>query len=168
MTELEKMGFIVQPISKTCTPFEKWVGSSLKDFKINIKLLTTGEQMEVAKRLSNDSPATIVFSSKLHLLSRAIQMINDKPVISDEELKQYRVDNKIDDQVEFTSIDYTVIFLKKLPTQAIDALTYEYDVLQNEFAAKLLGVDLPNLASELKIKTVEVGPENESTNEKGN
>lgn len=168
MTELERMGFIVQPISKTCTPFSKWAGSQLKDFNVTIKLLTTGEQMEVARRLSNDSPTTLVFSSKLHLLSRAIISINGKPIISDDELKQYRTDNKIDDQVEFTSLDYAILFLKKLPTQAIDALTYEYDVLQNEFVAKLLGVALPDLAGELKINTAEVGPENESVDKKGN
>lgn len=163
-TELEKLGYSISPISKTVTPFETWLGSSIKEWTITIQLLTTGEQMEMARSISNDSPAVLMFSSKIHLLAFSIKAINNQPVITDEQLKQYRNDNKTDEN--FTIHDYVVLFLKKLPTQAIDALTIAYDNLQNEYAAKLLGVPLPDA---LKIKTsIDAGLINESPNKKGN
>lgn len=150
MNSLEQMGYIVKPIIKIFTPFEKWEGSRLKDWEITLQLLTTGDQIEVARAIAEDAPTVLGYTAKIQSLAKALRAINGEPIITEEQLSVYRTEHKSPD---LTSHDYIILYLKKLPEHVVDAMIFSYNQLQDAFAAQLLGKPLPDALTIAKVES---------------
>ncbi len=162
MNLLEQMGYIVKPITQVFTPFDAWTGSQLQDWKVTLQLLTAGDQIDIARRIAEDAPTVLVYTTKVQLLAKALKAINGEPILTSDQLDVYREAHK---SPEFTSIDYILLYLKKLPEPAIDAMIYAYSQLQDIFAARLLGKPLPDALKVAKVEplTDQEEPQNEET-----
>ncbi len=147
MNILERISFEAQPITKTFKPFEKWKGSNLKDYEVVLQIVNVGDQIEIGRFVANEPMTSLQYAMKIHLLAKAIKSINGSPIITEEELKNYRETHKTSN--DFSSHDFVVIYLKKFSEQVINALYFAYEDLQNEYAAQLVGKPLPDV---LKIK----------------
>jgi len=150
MNLLEQMGYIVKPITKTFTPFKTWEGSELKDWKITLQLLTVGDQIDISRQIAEDAPSVLVYTTKVHILAKALKAINGDPILTPEQLEVYREEHK---SPEFTLHDYVLLYLKKLPEQVIDAMAFSYNQLQDMFAERLLGKPLPDVLKVAKTKS---------------
>lgn len=151
MNALEQMGYIVQPITKVFTPFKTWEGSRLKDWKITLRLLTSGDQIEVARRIAEDAPTVLIHTTKIQILVKALKAINDEPTVTSDQLNIYCEEHKSPD---LTSDDYILLYLKKLTDPVIDAMIFAYHQLQDEYAESLLGKPLPDALKVVRVEPV--------------
>jgi len=153
MNVLEEIGFHVQPIRKKFKPFQKWRGTSLIDYEVELQIITVNDQIRISHTLSQEPVLSLQYTMKIELLACALKLINGRPIISDEEFSDYKAGNKVAD--DFSCHDYIVLKLKQFPEQVINALYFTYEELQNAYVKKLCGDDLP---ADLKLNTSEKTP----------
>jgi hypothetical protein len=159
MNVLETIGMNVYPIKKIFTPFKEWQGTALADYKVELQIITVGDQIRLGRTLAQESMLAMQYSMKVELLAYALRSINGNSIVTDDELADYKTQNRVGE--DFSHHDYVVMRLKQFPEQVINALYFAYEDLQNEYVKTLKGGDLP---ADLKLKSTEPGSQ-ESQNE---
>jgi hypothetical protein len=147
MNILEMIGMSVQPIKKTFTPFKEWQGTPIKNYQVELQVITVGDQIRIGRTLAQESMLAMQYAMKVELLSYALQTLDDKPLVTDEDFADYKEQNRVSD--DFSRHDYIVMRLKQFSEQVVNALYFAYEDLQNEYVKMLKGGDLPE---DLKLK----------------
>ena len=139
MSMLEQLGVQTCGLSQTLAPFEKWQGSPVQSWTVEMRLLTMGDLVEVARLTGNVAALELSYLTKVHLLAKCVTMINGKEVVTSEELEEYNKDHNLAGNNTISLFDYKVLFVKKLSEAVVTRLTFMYDEMVNQYIAALLG-----------------------------
>lgn len=142
MSMLEQLGVQTCGIHETLTPFEKWQGSSVQSWTIEMRLLTMGDLVEVARLTGNVSALELSYLTKVHLLSKCVTMINGKEIVTSEELEEYNKEHNLAGNNAISLFDYKILFVKKLSEAVVTRLAFMYDEMVNRYIASLLGTSV--------------------------
>ena len=126
-------------IRQTFSPFELWMESPVKDYTVTMQLLTMGDVIDIARVLRKTDPIEAVHLSKVHTVARAIQEINDRPVVSDELLEEYNKEHARTGFDKIGALDFKVLFILQFSDQVVDRLAFCYEELQQEYLKGLIG-----------------------------
>jgi hypothetical protein len=162
---LEKLGIETRGLEDTITPFQSWIESSIRDWKVTLRMLTIGELAELAERISHASSSVeMTYLSKIHLLATALIDINNVPIVSEEEVEKYNKDHNLSGSQSISSYNYKVLLIKKLSELVINTLVVEYDKMQERYMRAHLGKipsdEIFNLRTDLSKVMNNVSPDN--------
>ncbi len=163
---LEQLGITTRGLEETIKPFLPWAGSPIQQWEICLRMLNTGDLVDLAQKTSNVSPMEAAYLSKIHLLAKALISINNNPVVTAEDVETYNNEHNLTGVHAISMYDYKVLFIKKLTELVINRLVFAYDEMQDRYVSKILGKPLPD---ELKTATInnvdlsKVGTDDEST-----
>lgn len=163
----EVLSYITRMDRAKVKPFKTWKGSKVQDWEVEIELLDVGENIEVSKAVANLSFTVMAWAVKVETLARCIIMINGESFITQEQLNAYNKEHNLEEKDRISVFEYRKILINKWDQVTVDALTAEYNKLQEAQQTKLLGGGEKGPDPEGENKTKEVQKkETESTVEK--
>jgi hypothetical protein len=162
---LEKLGIATCGLEQTITPFKSWKESPVKEWKIVLRMLTTGELVELAEKTAHTASSAVGISylSKVYLLATALVSINNQPVATDEDVENHNKEYSLFGAQKISLYDYKVILIKKLSEPVVNTLVIAYDSVQDQYMRKHFGeniVDSQQQKSDLDL--LSKVPNNES------
>lgn len=164
----EVLSYITRMDRAKVKPFKTWKGSKVQDWEFEIELLNVGENIEVSKAVADLSFTVMAWAVKVETLARCIIMINSESFITQEQLNAYNKEHNLEEKDRISVFEYRKILINKWDQVTVDALTAEYNKLQEAQQTKLLGGEKgPDPQGEDKTKKVQKKEtETESTVEK--
>lgn len=135
----EVLSYITRMDKAKVKPFKTWKGSKVQDWEFEIELLDVGKNIEVAKAVADLSFTVMAWAVKVETLAKCIIMINGESFITQEQLDVYNKEHNLEEKDCISVLEYRKILINKWDQVTVDALTAEYNKLQEAQQTKLLG-----------------------------
>lgn len=137
-SSLESLGALVGTGLYKVKPFKDWKGTSEWKEKIfTFRLCNAGEVLDIASSVKTTNENERVIQTKIEILSRALYLVNESPLISQEELTKYNENNK----TEFSSQrEWIAVYLRNLENVVLNRLYAIYEALEYKQIRQLQGV----------------------------
>jgi hypothetical protein len=154
----EVLAHITQMPKTKVKPFEKWQGSSVKDWEFEIELLNVGQNIEISNAVANFPISALSWLLKLELLARCILKINGEPFGTQEDLDTYNKEHNLEGENQISLLELRKIWMRKWDQVVVNSLEEEYNTLDQEHQKKLLGgvIKPENLQEEEKKEAEKV------------
>jgi hypothetical protein len=125
-------------------PFKDWKNTPWKDKVFSMRLCNAGEVLNIDKMSFNENPDTKIQQLKFELLIRSILYIDDRALITPEELKMYNETHNS----AFCELDLLRIWIRNLEQIVLDRLDGVYGGLQLKQIRLLNGIKMCNVCSQ--------------------
>jgi hypothetical protein len=137
-SSLEELGALGGTGLYKIKPFKDWKGAPVWKEKIfTFRLCNAGEILDIASTVKSTSENERIIDTKIEVLSRALHLVNESPLISQEELTKYNENNK----TEFSSQrEWIAVYLKNLENVVLNRLYAIYEALEYKQIRQLQGV----------------------------
>lgn len=162
MNILDQLGINTRGLVQTIKPFEAWAGSSIQTWEVTLKMLNIGELADVAKYTANATPMEVIYLSKVFLLAKSLQLINNHPVADLEDIEAYNKDHNLTGTQKLDIFGYKVLFIKKLSEIVVNRLAFMYDQLVDNYMEQILGKPLPEELRTIKVDDVDLSTADDS------
>lgn len=160
---LEQLGITTCGLEQTITPFQSWEKSPIKEWTVTLRMLNTGELAELAEKTAHiASPSGIAYLSKVHLLAGALVSINNRQVVSDEDVANYNKEHNLIGAQQITLYDYKVILIKRFAEPVVNTLVIAYDSMQEQYMRKHFGENIVDSQQKSDLDLLSKVPNNES------
>ena len=156
MSVLDELGIQTRGLVETMHPFETWAGSPIQTWNITMKMLNMGDLIAIAKLTATTSPIEATYLSKVYLLAKSIQTINNQPVTSLEDLETYNELHDLTGTHQLGLFEYKVLFIKKLTEAVVNRLDKMYDQIVDKYVEQIIGKALPEELKSAKIKETDL------------
>jgi len=156
MNTLEQLGIRTAGLVETKQPFEGWEGSPIQSWKFQLRMLTMGDLVDIAKLTSNISPLETAYLGKIYLLAKCLQNINGSPLCDPEDVEEYNKEHNLNGTSAVKMFDYKVLFIRKWTEAVVNRLSFAYDELQDEYLEQHLGRKLPDALKAAVVSDVDL------------
>lgn len=169
---LEKLGFSTRGLEETIQPFLSWNDSPVKDWNVTLRMLTTGELVNLAEHTAKVSSAVeAAYLSKIHLLAVALVSIDGQSIVTDEDVEKYNKEHNLSGSHKINLYNLKVLFLKKLTEPVVNALVIAYDQMQDRYLERHIGKTSSQDSNETPSKVMdeninEISPKNNTGSRK--
>lgn len=157
MSMLENLGLKTTGLTKIEKPFFAWKGSPIMEWEFKLAMLNMGDLADVARLTANAGPMEAGYLSKIYLLAKSLKLIDNQPVVTDEDIERYNEDHNLTGINKIGVFEYKVLFIRKWSEPIINRLIFMYDEMQDEYLATHLGGILPDELRAAKVKGVDLG-----------
>lgn len=140
MNPLDQLIYEGKAPHKKLTPFKDWKGSKLQNVEVTMRLLTAGENDDIAMIISPLPIASQISHGILQQLARAIVTISGQLIASDEMVRKYNEGADLEGPRQINGVGLVLMKLKNMDQAIIDQLNVEYVKLQKIHDDDLKGI----------------------------
>ncbi len=156
MSVLEELGMQTRGLVETMRPFETWAGSSIQTWSVTMKMLDMGDLIAIAKLTATTSPIEATYLSKVYLLAKSIQTIDNQPIVNLEDLETYNESHDLTGTHQLGLFEYKVLFIKKLTEAVVNRLANMYDQIVDKYVEQIIGKALPEELKSAKVNETDL------------
>lgn len=119
----------------TLKPFRDWKNSVWSDKVFKMRLCNAGDLLDIFTQCQDTAENARIQAMKIEILIRSIYSIDDRRLISAEDLKRYNDDNN----VNLSELEFLRMWMKNLEQVVIERLDLMYNALQQKQLRHLSG-----------------------------
>lgn len=116
-------------------PFKDWENSAWANKVFQMRLCNVGDLLDVFSQCQDVPENAKIQAMKIEILIRSIYSVDDRPLISAEELQKYNDDNN----TELSSLGFLRLWMKNLEQVVVERLDFVYNALQQKQLRSLKG-----------------------------
>lgn len=136
LQSLEELGSLTKEFGLySLKPFNDWKSSIWSKKVFKMRLCNAGELLDIFSQCQTVAENAKVQAMKIELLIRAIYSIDDRPLVTKEELEKFNDDNNL----ELSMFEFLRMWLKNLEQVVIERLDLIYHALQTKQLRQLEG-----------------------------